>query len=124
MAGVLARARASREPRRRRWLLVNADRLIAWQLNWRGENFYSGGEIHHPRFEDARTVYIDTDSRRFLDYLNAPARKGKGRTFWIITEKQRFDGLKTLLPGPTARATVRAQDDSCNKFALGSFTLD
>ncbi|MBI4511371.1 MAG: glycosyltransferase family 39 protein [Deltaproteobacteria bacterium] len=124
LATLLERARTSGHAPSRRWLSVNADRLIAWQLNWRGENFYSGGEIYNHRVEDARTVYMDTDNKAFLEYLNAPARTGKGRKFWVITEKARLAGLRSVLPTPKARESLREEDNSSNKFALGSFTLD
>jgi hypothetical protein len=108
-------------PRRIR---VVGDRLIAWQLNWRGENLYSNGEIWDFQDEDGRTVFVDTDNRKFLEYLKHPNRAGKGRRFWLITEKGRVGGLKGLLPTPKAKETFREEDDSSNKFGLVSFTLD
>jgi hypothetical protein len=109
---------------RRRYLAVNADRLIAWQLNWRGENFYSGGEIWNPRNPDMQTVYMETDNKKFLEYLKP--RIGKGRKFWIVTEKGRLGHLPSILPTDTAKKTLETieLDNSSNKFGLGSFTLD
>ena len=40
-----------------------ADRLIAWQLNWRGEQFCSRREIYGET-DDTRTVFINTETRR------------------------------------------------------------
>jgi 4-amino-4-deoxy-L-arabinose transferase-like glycosyltransferase len=108
----------------RRRLRVVGDRLMAWQLNWRGENLYSNGEIWDHQDEDGRTVFVDTDNRKFLEYLKAPARAGKGRRFWLITEKGRVNGLKGILPTDKAKETFRVEDDSSNKFGLVSFTLD
>jgi hypothetical protein len=124
MAGTLAKAMNTKDAPGRRHLAVNADRLIAWQLNWRGENFYSGGEIYQPRDEDARTVFMDTDNKAFLEYLKAPKRNGHGRKFWIITEKARLANLKSVLPTPHGKKTVIEEDNSSNKFGLGSFTMD
>jgi 4-amino-4-deoxy-L-arabinose transferase-like glycosyltransferase len=124
LGDLLARAQGTKDPPRRRWLSVNADRLIAWQLNWRGENFYSGGEIYQHRFEDARTVFMNTDNKEFLDYLRAPQRNGKGRKFFVITEKGRLAGLPGVLPTPYGKQTFQVEDNSSNKFGLGSFVMD
>jgi len=125
LSGLLERARASKDEPRERWLSVNADRLLAWQLNWRGENFYSGGEIYQHHFEDGRTVFMDTDNKKFLEYLNAPARNGRGRKFWVITEKGRLSGLPNILPTPYGKQTFKVEGpELSNKFGLGSFTMD
>jgi hypothetical protein len=107
---------------RRRYVSVNADRMIAWQLNWRGENFYSGGEVWNPRNEDMQTVFIDTNNEKFLDWLKP--RGGKGRKFWVITEIARTDGLRGVVPTTTAKETFQKPDQSSNKFGLATFTLD
>ncbi len=141
LSAILERAKTAKDAPARRWLAVNADRLIAWQLNWRGENFYSGGEIYNPRDKDMQTVYMDTDNKAVLEYLKAPARNGHGRKFWVITEKARLSGLPSILPTAYGKATCNcanpdykqdklpgtkgiAEDDSSNKFALGSFIMD
>ncbi|MFH0900167.1 MAG: glycosyltransferase family 39 protein [Pseudomonadota bacterium] len=108
----------------RRRLSVNAERMIAWQLNWRGENFYSGGEVYDHLNEDARTVFVDLDNKKFLAYLNGPGRVGRARRFWIVTEKPRLEKLKGILPTAKATETLRIEDNSCNKYGLASFVLD
>jgi 4-amino-4-deoxy-L-arabinose transferase-like glycosyltransferase len=125
LAPLLARAKSSKDAPRRRHLSLDADRLLAWQLNWRGENFYSGGEIYQHRFPDAQTVFMKTDNTEFKQWIQAPERAGKGRRFFVITEKNR---LKTF-PGamssyPVVKQTFKIEDDSSNKFGLGSFQLD
>lgn len=123
IAPLVDRARASRDPARRRWLSINAERMIAWQLNWRGENFYSGGEIYQHRLEDARTVYKDTNNDAFLKYLEGAQKRSPGRKFWVVTEKGRLTGLKGLLPDTNAQRTFQVEDNSSNKFGLGSFVM-
>ncbi len=105
---------------RRPWIQVNADRLLAWQLNWRGENFWSSGEIWGET-KDTQTVFIHTDNKAFLEYIKDPTRAG--RKFFVITEAGRAEGLKGILPTPTAKKTFEILDRSCNKFTLLSFTL-
>jgi hypothetical protein len=105
---------------RRPWRQVDADRLLAWQLNWRGENFWSSGEIYGET-DDTRTVFKDVDNKNFLAWLKDPSRKG--RTFFVITEAGRAAGLKSVLPTPRAKETVKSVDTSCNKFTLLRFEL-
>lgn len=114
-------ATGQNRPPRPRYLYVNADRLIAWQLNWRGENFYSGGEIWNHKLEDARTVFIPVDNKNFLEYVKP--RVGSGRKFFVITEKARLKSLSGVLPSAAAKQSLVEEDNSSNKFALGSFVL-
>jgi 4-amino-4-deoxy-L-arabinose transferase-like glycosyltransferase len=118
-------ARGREQPRgrtRRPWMQVDADRLIAWQLNWRGENFWSSGEIYGET-EDTRTVFVQpyTDEKAMGKYLGEPDRQG--RTFFVITEAGRAAGLKSVLPTSRAKDTVEPIDTSCNKFTLLRFAL-
>ena len=100
------------------------DRLIA-KLYWRGESFYSGGEVWNPRLPDAQTVFHelnDADNKKFLDYL-AP-RVGQGRKFWVVTERGHLSGIRNVLPTDLAKTTFREEDDQASSFfALASFTL-
>jgi 4-amino-4-deoxy-L-arabinose transferase-like glycosyltransferase len=110
---------------RRRWLFVNAERLIGWQLNWKGENIYTGGEIWNTRIPDMMTSFsgfYDDNDKKLLDYLKP--RIGQGRSFWIATEIGSLARLKGLLPTDTAKETYETPDKSSNKFGIGHFTLD
>jgi 4-amino-4-deoxy-L-arabinose transferase-like glycosyltransferase len=121
VADLVARGRKQeRGSARRPWTQVDADRLIAWQLNWRGENFWSSGEIYGET-EDTRTVFVNTDNKEFLKYVKEPSRAG--RTFFVITEASRAAGLKSVLPTKRAKDTVESVDTSCNKFTLLRFEL-
>ena len=46
--------------------IVDADRLVAWQLYWRGENFWSSDEIWG-FLPETRTAFIKTDNVRIVD---------------------------------------------------------
>jgi hypothetical protein len=107
---------------KRRFVAVKADRMIAWQLFWRGENFYSGGEIWNPRIKDMQTAFKDTDNTAFLAYLRE--RMNQGRKFWIATEIGRVANLKTVLPTKTAQDTMTVPSETSNKFGVVKFTLD
>lgn len=117
---LIARGKKSKRNKRRPWRQVNADRLIAWQLNWHGEDFWSNGEMYGHR-EDAKTVFKLLDNKVFLEWLKNTERAG--RTFYIITEASRAKSLKGVLPTPNAKETFEVLDTSCNKFTLVRFTL-
>ncbi len=121
---LVARALAGGDRPGRRWVRVDAERLIA-NLYWRGESFYSGGEIWDRREPDAQTVFHelnDVDHKKLTAYLGA--RKGQGRKFWVVTERGHLAGFRNLLPSQEAKATFREEDDSASAFfALASFTL-
>ncbi len=112
--------RKRKRPRQKPWRMVNADRLIAWQLYWRGENFWSGDEIWARR-EDTKTAFKNTDNKEFLNYLKADGRQGK--RYFVVTEAGRANNLKNILPTQTAKDTFEIIDRSSNKFTLLSFTL-
>lgn len=101
-------------------LTIDVERLIAWQLLWRGENFWSGGEIWAGTRE-AQTAFPQTDSRAFRAYLAEVARPG--RRYFVITEAGRAGSLRAVLPTEPARASVRVEHDSGKHFTLLSFVL-
>jgi hypothetical protein len=102
------------------WLAVDADRLIAWQLYWRGENFWSADEVWG-RTDDRRTAFKQTDNVEFLKYLNTPGRVGQ--RFFVLTESGRATSLKGILPTARAKETFEILDTTSNKFSLLSFVL-
>lgn len=114
---------AKKAPRTRAkppWTVVDADRLIAWQLYWRGENFWSGDEIWG-RTDEMRTAFKQTDNAEFLKYLKEPERAGK--KFFIMTESGRVNSLRGILPTTNAKDSLEILNTDSNKFTLVSFTL-
>ena len=103
------------------WKQVNADRLLAWQLYWRGENFWTGDEIWG-QTEDTQTAFKNTDNKAFLAYLNRP--EAKARRYFVITESGRIRSLQRILPSRAAKHTFRVLNTDSNKFTLASFDLD
>jgi 4-amino-4-deoxy-L-arabinose transferase-like glycosyltransferase len=69
-----------------------SERFIAYQLNWRGENFYSKNKV---------IPYMKTDNVKFFAYLERyrtkQNRDGFARRYLIMESKKRYDKLKTLL---------------------------
>lgn len=89
------------------------ERLLAWQMYWRGENFYTQNEIYEGPMKD-RTVFLgDKNAENLKEYLG---RHHNTRMFFLI-ERTRLDGLRGLLP-ESARPSLKIVNDDNNKFYL------
>jgi hypothetical protein len=102
--------------------VVDADRLIAWQLYWRGENFWSGDEIWGWPPE-MKTAFMKTDNVEFNKYINDRTRAPLGRRYFVVTEAGRITGIRSMLPTQRGRDTFEILNTSSNKFSLAGFTL-
>ncbi len=107
---------------RRSIQVVDADRLIAWQLYWRGENFWSGGEIWS-WLPEMKTSLVAVNNVEFQKYINDRTRTPLGRRYFLITEAGRITTVKGLLPTPRARETYEVIDTTSNKFSIAAFYL-
>jgi 4-amino-4-deoxy-L-arabinose transferase-like glycosyltransferase len=89
------------------------ERLVAWQMYWRGETFYTQNEIFEgPR--DGRTVFLGNRNAEDLqDYL----RRNPGKRVFFLVERIRFERLRPLLPA-AAQPTLTIANDTNNKFVL------
>jgi 4-amino-4-deoxy-L-arabinose transferase-like glycosyltransferase len=114
-------ARAPRSPRPP-IRAVDADRLVVWQLYWRGEQFWSGGEIN-AALPEMKTCFQSSNYAEVLKYLNDRARAPLGRRYFVISEAGRVPGLKASLPTPRARDSYEILDTTSNKFSLAAFFL-
>ncbi len=101
---------------------VDADRLIAWQLYWRGENFWSGDEIYS-WLPEMKTAFVKTDNVEFNKYINDRTRAPLGRRYFIVTEAGRISGARSMLPNQRAQTTFEILDTSSNKFSIAAFWL-
>jgi 4-amino-4-deoxy-L-arabinose transferase-like glycosyltransferase len=89
------------------------EHLLAWQLYWRGENFYTQNQIYEGPTNE-RTVFLgDRNAENLKEYVTRHA----GRRAFFIIERTRLDGLKGLLP-ENVRSTVKVVNDDNNKFYL------
>ncbi|MCA9677965.1 MAG: glycosyltransferase family 39 protein [Kofleriaceae bacterium] len=122
LAPIVKAGRTQRRSPRPPIKAVDGDRLIAWQLYWRGENFWSGDEIWG-RLPEMQTALKETDNVKFLKYLNDRELCPEGRRYWVITEAGRANNLRTILPTARAKETFQIEDTTSNKFTLLSFIL-
>jgi hypothetical protein len=80
--------------------------LIAYQMNWKGENFYTGN--HVPAFVSS--------GKKFQDYILDEKKKGV-KTFYFVTEHGRAGTLSNEI-GPTKEFTKLTPPELDNKFVL------
>ncbi|MFT3774661.1 MAG: glycosyltransferase family 39 protein [Minicystis sp.] len=80
--------------------------LVAYQMNWKGENFYTGN--HVPAFVSS--------GKRFQDFILEEKKKGT-KTFYFVTEHGRTGTLSNEL-GPTRSFDKLTTPELDNKFVL------
>ena len=89
------------------------EKLLVWQMYWRGENFYTSNEIYEGPKED-RTVFLGD---RNAEHLQEWMTRHKGQRAFLLVERSRQAHLKSLIP-EYARASLRLVDESNMKFGL------
>ncbi len=96
------------------------ERLVAYQMNWKGENFYTGNRV---------VVHVSLDTDAFERWV----RERSGERHYFITERSRFEGLRSALDRASDGAGGRMEEVGeppgprrgalCNKFRMGVTTL-
>jgi 4-amino-4-deoxy-L-arabinose transferase-like glycosyltransferase len=94
------------------------ERLVAFQMYWRGETFYTKNEIYEGDMSERTVFDQDGADDRLKDYL---AHHRGRRTFFLLEKGQR-GRLEGLLPSE-ARPSFQVIDDHNNKFILGQADL-
>ena len=77
--------------------------LVAWQMNWKGENFYTGNRVY---------VFAETDNKRIREWLD----ENEGRTAYFVLEHKRLESFRKLVPEREIRELSTKRDS--NKFLL------
>ena len=103
--------------------VIDADRILAWQLYWRGENFWSQEEIWGPLPELQATFLGSSANPDLLRYLADPLRAPRGRRYFVITDAGYVGTLRGVMPTARSRETFELVDTTSNKFTLASFSL-
>ncbi len=83
--------------------------IVAYQLNWKGENFYTGNH----------TALFVSSGPPMREYLSRLVRDGK-RTVYFAAEHQRINSLRSeaATVGPISHFDVLTTQQESNKFAL------
>ena len=77
--------------------------LIAWQMNWKGENFYSGNRVF---------VFVDLDNKKVNEWI----AENQGRTAWFMFEHTRMGGFRSIMRGRKFKEITDERFN--NKFVL------
>lgn len=79
------------------------DPLIAWQMNWKGENFYTGNRVH---------VFTQLDNKRITKWME----QHKGTQAYFVLEHTRMASFKRLMGKRPIEELSTLRDN--NKFIL------
>jgi hypothetical protein len=90
------------------------EKLIAYQMYWRGETFYTKNEIYEGPMEE-RTVFdfVPEVDDKLREYLS----NHRGRRIFFIFERGRQGHLQNMLPAD-ARPSFQVLEERNNKFSL------
>ena len=75
------------------------EKLLVWQMYWRGENFYTQNEIYEGP-KDERTIFLGD---RNFENLKAWMEKHRGRRAFFLVEQTRYSTLETAVPAGRAQ---------------------
>jgi 4-amino-4-deoxy-L-arabinose transferase-like glycosyltransferase len=94
------------------------EKLLVWQMYWRGENFYTENEIYEGPKEE-RTIFLGD---RNLENMKSWMEKHRGRRAFFLVERSRWSQLEGAVPAD-AKPTLKIIDESNMKFCLGQVDL-
>jgi hypothetical protein len=94
------------------------ERLVAYQMYWRGETFYTKNEIYEGPMEDRTVFDMDAADEKLGEWFS---RHRNQRVFFMY-ERGRQARLQSLLPD-TSRGSFRVLDEHNNKFSLAQADL-
>ncbi|HVZ72147.1 MAG TPA: glycosyltransferase family 39 protein [Polyangia bacterium] len=94
------------------------ERLVAYQMYWRGETFYTKNEIYEGPMEDRTVFDADGADEKFKEWLS---RHGGHRQFFLF-ERGQQQHVQQMLPVP-AQASFKVIDDTNNKFSVAQADL-
>jgi 4-amino-4-deoxy-L-arabinose transferase-like glycosyltransferase len=81
-----------------------AERLVAYQMNWKGENFYTGNRV---------VVHVSTKNKDFEKWVN----EHRGERHFFITEQSRFERMSRRAKAKSG--PIEPLGDTCNKYKVG-----
>jgi 4-amino-4-deoxy-L-arabinose transferase-like glycosyltransferase len=79
--------------------------LVAWQMNWKGENYYTGNRVH---------VFVDLDNKKIKKWLES----NDGRTAFFVLEHKRLRRFEKLLDKTKGTIEPITTERDNNKFVL------
>jgi 4-amino-4-deoxy-L-arabinose transferase-like glycosyltransferase len=93
--------------------------LVAWQMYWRGETFYTKNAIWSgPR--EQRTVFLGDKNQ---EDLKAYLGRSKGKRVFFVVEQARWSTLASLIPAEARPSLRKIEERQNNKFYLAVVDL-
>jgi 4-amino-4-deoxy-L-arabinose transferase-like glycosyltransferase len=77
--------------------------LIAWQMNWKGENLYTGNRVY---------VFVQLDNKAITKWLD----NNKGKRAYFVLEHSRLSNFKRMMGKRNVESLTTQRDN--NKFIL------
>ncbi len=90
------------------------EKLVAWQLYWRGENFYTKNEIYKDPNPLERTIFLGD---RNIEKMQKWYTTHTGQRVFFLIERVRLESLRGTLPA-ASRPSLQIIDQSNNKLYL------
>jgi 4-amino-4-deoxy-L-arabinose transferase-like glycosyltransferase len=94
------------------------ERLVAYQMYWRGETFYTKNEIYEGPAEDRTVFDQESADEKLKEWMG---RHGGHRQFFLF-ERGQQGHLQQMLP-LEAQKTFKVIDDTNNKFSVAQADL-
>jgi len=94
------------------------ERLIAYQLYWRGETFYTSNEIYEGPPEERTVFDQDGADEKLKEWMS----RHRGRRAFFLYERHQQGRLQGMLP-PETRGSFHVIHDQNNKFSLAQADL-
>jgi 4-amino-4-deoxy-L-arabinose transferase-like glycosyltransferase len=94
------------------------ERLIAYQMYWRGETFYTKNEIYEGLPEERTVFDMDGADEKLTEWLG----RHRGQRVFFMYERGRQGRLQSLLPD-SSRGSFHVLDEHNNKFSLAEAQL-
>ncbi len=77
--------------------------IVAWQMNWKGENFYTGNRVF---------AFVDLDNQKLREWM----RSNRGKTAFFVFEHTRLGSFRNLMRGKEIEEITDKR--VCNKFMV------
>jgi 4-amino-4-deoxy-L-arabinose transferase-like glycosyltransferase len=95
-----------------------AEKLLVWQMYWRGENFYTANEIYEGPMPE-RTVFLgDKNAENLKEWI----ARHRGRRAFLLVERSRWSQVPAMFP-PETQKSLRIIDETNMKFVLAEAHL-
>ena len=82
--------------------------LIAFQMNWKAENFYTGNRVY---------TFVDLDTAPLARWIE----QNRGKRVFVLVERTRLRSFTGLVGNPEVIEHTSTRE--CSKFTIAEMTL-